>query len=361
MKIRKPRLGLGLATVTAAVVLAAGGGYVASAATNAPATAAPTTVTHTACVTYGPTGSKNATGNVMQYDWNGTACPKGTYAVKFISPATPAPKPIPPTPTPTPTNPTPTPTPTNPTPTPTPTGSVTSTSALAGNLGPYLYPGINAGDGYTTYVANNMWGCGSIQPPASGAFCGVQTVTATDPGNWSVTSDQADGNTAVLTYPDVTQIFTNGDDVDPPISGFTSITSTYDQTMPTGKDTDAEAAYDIWLDNGGPKGASYEVMIWVDNEGQTPAGSVVGTYTIGGNTYQVWNGDGMMSFVLTQNENSGSVDILSVLNWLETQKYVEANSALGIIQFGWEICSTGGVPETFKVTGYTLTTSPADG
>ena len=53
-----------------------------------------------------------------------------------------------------------------------------------------------------------MWGCGSVQPGQAGADCGMQTVTSYGPGDWSVTSDQAAGNTAVLTYPDVQQVFT---------------------------------------------------------------------------------------------------------------------------------------------------------
>jgi hypothetical protein len=38
--------------------------------------------------------------------------------------------------------------------------------------------------------------------------CGPQTLTSHGPGNWSVTANQAAGNTAVLTYPDTQQLFT---------------------------------------------------------------------------------------------------------------------------------------------------------
>jgi hypothetical protein len=75
------------------------------------------------------------------------------------------------------------------------------TSAGNGNYGPYPYRPISNSDGYTTYVGNNMWSCGS-------GGCGPQTLSAYDPGNWSATSTQASGNTAVLTYPNVQQIFT---------------------------------------------------------------------------------------------------------------------------------------------------------
>jgi Glycosyl hydrolase family 12 len=195
-----------------------------------------------------------------------------------------------------------------------------------------------------------MWGCGPIQPGQPGAFCGVQTVTANSPADWSVTSNQAAGNSGVLTYPDVAQIFTLSSDNDPPISAYSSITSTFAENMNATSGTDAEAAYDIWLDNGNGPG---EIMIWVDNHGQTPAGDDTGSFDVGGATYEVWNAGGTVSFVRS-NEQSGTVDVLAVLHWLQSNGYVSATAQVGQVDFGWEICSTGGVPETFTISGYTL-------
>ena len=87
-------------------------------------------------------------------------------------------------------------------------GAPCVTAGLSGTCGPYRDPDITAADGYNTDVANNMWGCGSVQPGQPGAYCGRQTVTSYGPGDWSVTSDQKAGNTGVLTYPDVAQVFT---------------------------------------------------------------------------------------------------------------------------------------------------------
>jgi hypothetical protein len=221
---------------------------------------------------------------------------------------------------------------------------------LAGTCGPYADPDITAADGYNTNIANNMWGCGRVQPPAAGAFCGVQTVTSHGPGNWSVTSDQKAGNTGVLSYPDVGQVFTRGDDTDPPISAFSAITSSFTETMNATAGTDAEAAYDIWVNSGSK---TEEIMIWVDNHGQTPAGDDKGSVVIGGTTYELWNADGTVSFVRS-NEQSGTVDILAVLHWLQSNGYIGSTADVGQVDFGWEICSTGGVPETFTVSNYTL-------
>jgi Glycosyl hydrolase family 12 len=231
-----------------------------------------------------------------------------------------------------------------------PSGAPCVTSDLAGTCGPYTDSDITDADGYNTYVANNMWGCGSVQPGQAGAYCGIQTVSAYGPADWSVTSDQAAGNTGVLTYPDVSQVFTLSNDTDPPISGFSAITSSFTEAMNATAGTDSEAAYDIWLDDGnGPN----EIMIWVDNHGQTPAGDDKGSIVIGGTTYELWNGGDTISFVMS-NEQSGTVNILAVLNWLQSNGYVSSTADLGQVDFGWEICSTGGVSETFTISSYTL-------
>lgn len=229
-------------------------------------------------------------------------------------------------------------------------GGACVTSGLSGACGPYADPNITEANGYNTNVANNMWGCGSVQPGQQGAYCGSQTVTSFGPGNWSVMSDQKAGNTGVLTYPDVGQVFTRSTNTDPPISAFSAITSSFTEAMDATARTDAEAAYDLWLDNGS---ATEEIMIWVDNHGQTPAGDDKGSVVIGGTAYQVWSADGTVSFVRS-NEQSGTVDVLAVLHWLQSKKYVISTADLGQVDFGWEICSTGGVPETFTVSSYTL-------
>jgi hypothetical protein len=238
---------------------------------------------------------------------------------------------------------------------PSPTGAACVTSAGNGNCGPYDYPPISNSNGYTTYVANNMWGCGS-------GDCGPQALTAHHPGNWSVTSTQASGNTAVLTYPNVQQVFTKTSNTDPAVSAFASINSAFTETMNRQAGTDAEAAYDLWLSNtSGPN----EVMIWVDNAGRGSGGARrVGAATIGGHAFTVYQyHGGEIIFSLDQNEQAGTVDILAALKWLQGHGLVSAGARLGQVDFGFEICSTGGKPEQFAVSRYTLTSTcgPAGG
>jgi hypothetical protein len=236
---------------------------------------------------------------------------------------------------------------------PSPTGAACVTSAHSGNCGPYGYRPISNSNGYTTYVGNNMWGCG---PDTNTTSCGPQSITAYDPGNWSATSTQANGNTAVLTYPNVQQVFTKTTDTDPAISAFASITSDFAETMNPQAGTDAEAAYDIWLSNtSGPN----EIMIWVDNVGRGSGGAQqIGTATIGGQAFTVYQyKGGEVIFSLDHNEQSGTVDILATLKWLQGHGLVRPGAQLGQVDFGFEICSTGGKPEKFAVSRYTLTST----
>jgi hypothetical protein len=235
------------------------------------------------------------------------------------------------------------------------TGAACVTSAHSANCGPYAYRPISNSNGYTTYVGNNMWGCGN-------GNCGPQTLAAYGPGIWSATSTQANGNTAVLTYPNVQQLFTKTTNIDPAISAFASITSDFTETMNPQTGTDAEAAYDIWLGNtSGPN----EIMIWVDNVGRGNGGArQIGTATISGQVFTVYQyGSGEIIFSLNHNEQSGTVDILATLKWLQSHGRVSAGAGLGQVDFGFEICSTGGKPEKFAVSRYTLTSTcgPAGG
>ena len=66
--------------------------------------------------------------------------------------------------------------------------------------GPYRYEPISDSDRDNTYVLNDMWNPFGPGHP--------QTIRVHTPGRWSVVSDQARGNTAVLSYPDVQQIVT---------------------------------------------------------------------------------------------------------------------------------------------------------
>jgi hypothetical protein len=215
----------------------------------------------------------------------------------------------------------------------------------------YLYSGITNSNGYNTHVINDMW-----NPPGAGH---PQTIYVDNPGHWQVVSDQPAGNTAVLAYPDVQQIFSLTSNAAAPLSSFSTVVSHFAESMPNGGDN--EAAYDIWLGTASSS-FSQEVMIWVDDHRTNPPpGKIVGRPTFLGAEYTVWDASGTVYMVRDSNETSGSVDILTMLDWLESNGFSPPGSGLNQIDFGWEICSTDGKPATFTMSQYDLHTVCASG
>jgi hypothetical protein len=199
-------------------------------------------------------------------------------------------------------------------------------------------------------VSNDMWNC----PQAA---CGKQEVWANSSGDWGVTSTMAKGNTAVLTYPAVQQQF-GANDQPASLAHASELKSTFTEAMPTTAGTIGEAAYDIWLN-----GWNTEVMIWVDKQHETFYQPVLGTATFGGQQFTVYLDHGVSHgypsgpffFVLQHNETHGTIDILAVFHWLERAGYLSpSKGGLNAVDFGWEICSTNGVPENFSISHYTL-------
>jgi hypothetical protein len=193
---------------------------------------------------------------------------------------------------------------------------------------------------------NNEWN--------TSASPGPQTICGNSPSDWQVTSTQRAGNTEVLTYPSV-QVNYNGTN-GYPLSRFTSMTSSYAEAMNAVSGTDAEAAYDIWLN-----GLRKEVMVWVDDHGQSPAGSKVATTTFSGATWDLYetSNRSYMAFVRQGSASSGAVDLLAALTYLEHRGDLSASDVLWQVNFGWEICSTAGAPETFTLSNYTLASAPS--
>jgi hypothetical protein len=226
-----------------------------------------------------------------------------------------------------------------------------------GACGPYLDSAITGSDGTNTYVDQNVWN------PMAGY---TQTLYATDAEHWYVKANGPAGNTAVLTFPNTSQQHFPAPTT---LSSFTSIVSSFSENMHATAGTSAEAAYDIWLNNW-----ANEVMIQHDmvNRGG-PCGPVLATATFGGQggvpsmswnlcqygTEIIWQVPPSASNQNVYGIQSGSVDILAMLNWLVTHGYLPQGSTLDNgWGYGFEICSTGGLDEDFEVTSYTITATP---
>jgi hypothetical protein len=253
-------------------------------------------------------------------------------------------------PTPTTTNPSSAPTTSSASPSPISTGTtaVCVTSAAKGNCGPYRYPDITDSNVQIVTVGQDVWN------PIPGWS---QTLNATDPGNWHATANMPAGNTAVVSFPNTGQSIAWVNGAPPPLSSYASIYSSFSENMNATSETDAEAAYDIWLNNW-----ANEVMIQNDFSALRPrCGTIASTAKFGGSggvPVQSWNlcqfGSELIWQLAGRNEHSGSVNILAMLSWLVRHGYLPQKSGLTGISYGFEICSTGGQPEKFTVSRFSI-------
>ncbi len=181
---------------------------------------------------------------------------------------------------------------------------------------------------------------------------GPQCIWADSTRHWGVSSKQR--GTAVETYPDVASAYYRDKVI--PYRKLAALRSRYSESMPPRSARYiAEAAYDIWVN-----GYSAEVMAWVDNHRQVPAGHVVASYRVYGETWRLWKdtsgGDHIYSFVRRHSFSHRIVHLLSLLRILVHRHDLTAAATITDVQAGWEICSTGGVWRTFTWHDYTLIT-----
>jgi hypothetical protein len=226
-----------------------------------------------------------------------------------------------------------------------------ATPRAAAKCGDPAFATSEADDGWSDgdyYVQNNMWNASD--------YAVSQKLAACSAGNWSVTTtaDDADGDGAVKTYPNVHKDYHDWDSgKEPPLSRYPRLTSTFAATTPhTGV---YNVAYDIWL-NGVP--GNREIMIWTENHGQSPAGDrVAAGLPFSGMTWDVYatDDDEYLAFVPARPMTRGTLDLRAFLDYLVDNGRVPADSTLGQICFGVEVVSTGGKPATFQVTDFSVT------
>lgn len=189
-----------------------------------------------------------------------------------------------------------------------------------------------------------------------------QVTEVWSPSKWRTTINATAGNTAVNSYPDVSNLVTTAQNTPVPFANYASITSKWSVDCHETAQTNGQAAYDIWLNNYG-----IELMIWVDthgrNLGRNPAGSNTGQAATFDSAYEFWaTGDNkVLSFVRKTNAKSGSIDIKAVVQWLIDQGRVPASAGFNMFTFGFETPSTGGVDEVFEVLDYGITTTAKAG
>lgn len=198
-------------------------------------------------------------------------------------------------------------------------------------------------EAYTLY--NNIWGSGA----------GTQQLCMNSHSSWQVVANHPDTG-GVKSYPNASLT------LDRKLSSMKSLTSSFDVTVPS--NGSYQTTYDLWAND-----HAYEVMVWMnktgevspiadnyDSNGAIPSATNV---SAGGHTWNIYRGsngsNAVYSFVRTSNTSSGTVDLLTLLNWLTTNDWW-GDVTLGAQQFGYEITSaSGGL--TFTTNSYDLSYS----
>ncbi len=137
-----------------------------------------------------------------------------------------------------------------------------------------------------------------------------------------------------------------------PISAYNSITSTFSEDYPAAGSWDA--AYDLWTNNW-----TNETMIWNQWAGSQaywyPA-SGVQAITIDGVAYHFIANGSELIFMMVNQEQSGSANILAVWQWEVANGYAKSTDVPTQLEYGVEVCSTNG-SETFPMSGLTFNVS----
>jgi hypothetical protein len=233
-------------------------------------------------------------------------------------------------------------------PNPTPTATRTTAPSSGGVPPDAAWVATGSFDSWTNngYTLNNdVWGSGA----------GPQTIWARTGTNWGVVANHP-RTSGVKSYPHT------GKAINRTLSSLGSVSSSFNVTVPS--DGDYETAYDIWANN-----FAFEVMIWANQKGAV--GPIAESYdangavptvrnlTVGGHTWNVFRGsngsNAVFSFVRTSATNSGTVDVLAVLNWLRTNGWW-GDVTLGEIQFGFELTGTAG-QSNFTCNSFSITSS----
>lgn len=187
------------------------------------------------------------------------------------------------------------------------------------------------------YVDNGVWN--------NNGLAGPQTTWANSYDNWGTQSQQKAGNGAVESYPCVQKYFNS-----PRVSSLRLIQNGYTESMPRDhQGLRAEAADDVWLNH-----YAAEIMIWVDDWVGHIYLKPIGRTTMFGQHYVIYKNGTEYIFNRQRRATSGRTHILSAIHWLMRNGYLKRNSTLRQVDFGWEIASTNGKAENFRLSKYWL-------
>ncbi|MFN8074769.1 MAG: hypothetical protein U0Q15_05005 [Kineosporiaceae bacterium] len=184
-------------------------------------------------------------------------------------------------------------------------------------------------------IMNNKWGTDA-----------AQCISTSDSG-FTITQQDGVGNTsgAPVSYPAIYlgchyKNCSPGSPLPKQISQLTNVPSSITYSYVGGT---YDAAYDIWLDpTSKTDGVNQtEIMIWFNRQGSIqPIGSPVGNATVGGRTWQVWQGNNggndVVSYLAPSPITSWSFDVLDFIKDVITRGKAQTGWYLTSIQAGFE-------------------------
>lgn len=204
------------------------------------------------------------------------------------------------------------------------------------------------------FVTNDTWNASN--------YSGLsQSIYVCNYNNWytiaTMNNDTSDG--AVKTSPNVQQTWYP---TPTKLSDWKSIASRYSDVPPgVGSSYGTwEFEYDIWL-NGLADEKSTEIMIWTFDNGQAPNGSLSGSFTDAGHTYDVYRSPGPPQYIAFVDKNgklSGSVNLTDFFRYAIAKGWMADSATLYQICNGIELVSTNGKPEKFEFNNFSISMRP---
>ncbi len=232
--------------------------------------------------------------------------------------------------------------------------STCTTSTSSGTCGPYSDSSITESNGNNTYVEQDVWG----------GVTWSQTLTETTPSSWYVSANIA-ASTSRVSYPYTYQLFNSE-----AVSSFTNIVGTFNETSDHSSSTEEQVGFDIYLNSWGNEIQIQHDMVNTPQCGNT---TPVRTGIQFGGSYGVpvasWDlcHNGLYYWQLpkggtnTYGESSGSVDLIAMIKYLETNGYLPGSSTMTEVSYGFIIDTTSATTKTFTLSSYSLINNASSG
>jgi hypothetical protein len=231
------------------------------------------------------------------------------------------------------------------------------------NCGPYTYTPVQESGGDDVQVGQGAWN------PVSG-MSETTTVPLPFNGSWNtVINISGSASSGVKTYPSIWTPYQNE-----LITSFHNMYSSFSATTDTSSNTSTDVGFDMFFYRVSANNYyADEVMIQTMEVNVTPCtgGQIIATVQFGGSNgvpVNSWNfcrfansnGGYENIWQITGSGNvygftTGSVDILSMLNWLVDNDYVPATDTFTSVAYGFEVLTTSGVNKTFTMSSFSIT------